>query len=243
MQEDQFKSIVYREIGSLMAALAEPRRLAMLDLLAQCERNVETLARMLGLGVTTVSHHLQVLKKARLIDERPEGRYRYYRASSTALELWESISRVASRDLSEIKCAVTEVTAAGGEPVDYREAVRRARAGEAVLVDVRPADEYLAGHAPEAISIPLEELESGGSDGVSALPEGMEVFAYCRGRYCLLSEEAVELLQRRGVKAHRIEDGVAEWKATGKKLIRPRGQRKDHEDTVHSQRSTVRHRA
>ena len=243
MREERFKSVVYREIGSLMAALAEPRRLGMLDLLAQCERNVETLASMLGLGVTTVSHHLQVLKKARLVDERSEGRYRYYRASSTALELWEAISRVASKDLSEIRCAVAEVTAAGGEPVDYQEAVRRARAGEAVLVDVRPADEYLAGHAPEAISIPLEELESAGSDAVSALPQGMEVLAYCRGRYCLLSEEAVALLRRRGVKAHRIEDGVAEWKATGRKLTRPRGQRKDHEDPVHPQRSSVRHRA
>lgn len=226
MHEDRFKSIVYREIGSLMAALAEPRRLAMLDLLAQCERNVETLAHMLGLGVTTVSHHLQVLKKARLVDERSEGRYRYYRASSMALDLWESISRVASRDMAEIKCAVAEVNAAGGEPVDYREAVRRARAGEAVLVDVRPADEYLAGHAPDAISIPLEELESGDNGALAALPESIEVFAYCRGRYCLLSEEAVALLRHRGVKAHRIEDGVAEWKATGKKLVRPRGQRK-----------------
>ena len=126
MNEARFKSIVYREIGSLMAALSEPRRLAILDLLAQRERNVETLAAMLGMGVTTVSHHLQVLKKARLVDERSEGRYRYYTASSTALELWESVSRVAARDLAEIRCAVAEVSETGGEPVSYDEAVRAA---------------------------------------------------------------------------------------------------------------------
>ncbi|MFP4115031.1 MAG: ArsR/SmtB family transcription factor [Spirochaetota bacterium] len=216
MEESQFKSIVFREIGTVMAALAEPRRLALLDLLAQCERNVESLASMLDVGVTTVSHHLQVLKRARLVHERSEGRYRYYSASATALELWEAISRVASEHLSEIKCAVGEVFAAGGEPVSYAEAARRARAGEAVLVDVRPSDEYRAGHAPEAISLPLEELESGNAASVARFREGVEVFAYCRGRYCLLSQEAVEYLKQRGVTARRIEDGVAEWKATGR---------------------------
>lgn len=218
MREDQFKSIVYREISSLLAALADPRRLTILDLLAQCERNVESLAGMLEAGVTTVSHHLQVLKKARLVNERSEGRYRYYSTSSTALELWEAISRVASKDLAEIKCAIAEVTASGGEPVTYEEALRRARAGEAVIVDVRPTDEYLAGHAPEAISIPLEDLEAGAGAMAPPIPPGMDVFAYCRGRYCLLSEEAVELLRRRGVNAYRIEDGVAEWKATRQTL-------------------------
>jgi rhodanese-related sulfurtransferase/predicted transcriptional regulator len=213
MDESRLKTLVYTEISTVLSALGEPRRIAILDLLSQCERHVEEAAQMLGLGVTTVSHHLQVLKRARLVHERKDGRYRYYSASHIALSLWGVISRIASEELAEVKFAVEQISREDGDstPVDYREAMRRVQAGEAVLVDVRPREEFDAGHAPQAISVPADILHSLASD----LPRGKTVFAYCRGRYCMLSRDAVAALQKRGIDARRLEDGIAEWKADG----------------------------
>ncbi len=217
--KNDFKQVVYQEISKTLAACADPRRLEILELLAQCERNVETLASMLGVGITTASHHLQLLKQARLVQTRKVGRYVYYSATEMALSLWSSFSEVASQELAVVKCAVDDLF--GGESretegLGYEELQGRIAAGEAVLIDVRPEEEYAAGHLPGAISISLEELEK----RVGELPKNTQVFAYCRDRYCVLSQEASEFLNERGYRVTRLPEGIAEWRAAGVVLER-----------------------
>ncbi len=217
--KDDFKQVVYQEISKTLAACADPRRLEILELVAQCERNVETLASMLNAGITTTSHHLQLLKQARLVQARKVGRYVYYSATEMALSLWNSFSELASKELAVVKCAVDELF--GGESVEteglgYEELEDRIAAGDAILLDVRPKEEYAAGHLPGALSISLEELEK----RVGELPKSTPVFAYCRDRYCVLSQEASEFLKKRGYSVRRLPEGIAEWRAAGVVLER-----------------------
>ncbi len=214
-----FKQVVYQEISKTLSACSDPRRLEILELLAQCERNVETLASMIGVGITTTSHHLQLLKQARLVQTRKVGRYVYYSATEMALSLWNSFSELASSELAVVKCAVDEIfrgesLETGG--LDYEELQRRITEGEAVLIDVRPEEEYAAGHLPGALSISLEELER----RVGELPRNTPVFAYCRDRYCVLSQEASEFLNERGYRVTRLPEGIVEWRASGVVLER-----------------------
>lgn len=217
MNDSQFKRVVYEEIADVLSALGEPHRIELLELLCQCERNVETLAKMLNLGITTVSHHLQVLKRARLVEHLKVGRRVYYSVTPMALSLWSAVSDIAARELAVVKCASEELfdQDPDAELVDYEELVRRIESGEAILIDVRPEEEYAAGHVPGAISISLERLR----EDVTILPRDKPVFAYCRGRYCVLSHEAVEILAEEGFRARRLPVGVAEWKAAGTKLL------------------------
>lgn len=216
MNDGQFKRVVYQEIAGVVSALGEPHRLELLELLCQCERNVETLAELLGLGLTTVSHHLQVLKRARLVEHVKVGRRVYYSATQMALSLWSAVSGIAAHELAVVRYASEELFEQSGEnePLDYDELVRRIEAGEAVLIDVRPEEEYAAGHVPGAISLSLEHLRK----GADKLPRDKPVFAYCRGRYCVLSHDAVRILTEEGVAARRLPVGVAEWKAAGADL-------------------------
>ena len=216
MKDAQFKRVVYEEIAGVVSALGEPHRLEILELLCQCERNVETLADMLAIGITTVSHHLQVLKRARLVEHEKVGRRVYYSATPMALSLWNSVSDIAAQELAVIKCASEELFEQGPdtESLEYDELIRRIESGEAVLIDVRPEEEYAAGHVPGALSLSLERLR----EGADKLPRDKPVFAYCRGRYCVLSHEAVRILIEEGFSATRVPVGVAEWKATGAAL-------------------------
>lgn len=216
MKESQFKRIVYQEIGAVLSALGEPHRIELLELLCQCRRNVETLADMLAVGVTTVSHHLQVLKRARLVEHEKIGRRVYYSATPMAIALWDSVADIAARELAVVKCASEELFEVGSasEPLEYDELLRRIESGAAVLIDVRPEEEYAAGHVPGAISVSLEQLRN----AADCLPRDKPIFAYCRGRYCVLSHEAVRLLEQQGYAAVRLPVGVAEWKANGAAL-------------------------
>lgn len=219
VSKNDFKQVVYQEISKTLSACADPRRLEILELVAQCERNVETLASMLGSGMTTTSHHLQLLKQARLVRTRKVGRYVYYSATEMALSLWNSFAELASKELAVVKCAVDELF--GGESPEaeglgYEELQERIAAGDAILLDVRPEEEYAAGHLPGALSISLEEL----GKRVGELPANTPVFAYCRDRYCVLSQEASEFLNERGYRVTRLSKGIAEWRAAGVVLER-----------------------
>lgn len=216
MNDSHFKHVVYEEIAGVLTALGEPHRLELLELLCQCERNVESLAELLDLGITTVSHHLQVLKRARLVEHLKVGRRVYYSATPMAISLWSSVADIAAREVAVVRCASEELFEQDGdaESLDYDELIRRIESGEAVLIDVRPAEEYAAGHVPGAISISLERLR----EGARALPRDKPVFAYCRGRYCVLSHEAVRFLEEEGFTATRLPVGVAEWRAAGVNL-------------------------
>lgn len=213
MKDEQFKQIVYREIAGVVSALGEPRRLEILEILSQCERNVDSLAKILGAGVTTVSHHLQVLKRARLVEERRQGRFAYYSTTATALRLWDLISEIAAQELAVVRCAMDDIFSDDTSPetVDYEELVRRVDAGEAVIIDVRPEEEYAAGHVPGALSVSLERL----TEKLDELPRDTPILAYCRGRYCVLSHEATRALSERGYTIARLPEGIAEWKAAG----------------------------
>ncbi len=211
------KATVFSEVAGLLGALADPRRLEILDLIAQRPRNVETLSRLLGAGVTTVSHHLQVMKRARLVSATKDGRRVYYEPTDTALSLWSTVSDVAAQASSEVRCALIKIAAGShDEALDYEELRRRVATGEAVVLDVRPRDEYDSGHVPGAVSAPLEELEN----HLDTLSRDKEILAYCRGRYCVLSYQAVRTLTQNGYHAARLAVGVTEWKGQGAALER-----------------------
>ena len=212
-QGAEFKETVFREISGVMGALSEPARLELLELLCQCERGVEEAAGLVGSKVNTVSHHLRVLADHTLVRSRKTGRSVRYRATSLGLRLWTTVAELASSELAEIKVAVQELLAADEslEHVDYPELVKRLSREEVVVVDVRPREEFDSGHLPGAVSAPPEELR----ERIEQIPRDKHVVAYCRGRYCVLSHEAVQELRRRGYSASWLDEGIAEWRASG----------------------------
>jgi rhodanese-related sulfurtransferase/DNA-binding transcriptional ArsR family regulator len=191
-------------------ALSSGKRLELLDLLAQGERTVDALAKAAGLNLTTASAHLQTLKQAGLVATRREGvRIHYRLAGDDVAALYVLLRRVAQTHQAGVEAART--TYLGHDQpqgVGREELLARAQAGEVVVLDVRPAEEYTAGHIPGAISIPVEEL----ADRIAELPADTEVVAYCRGEYCVLAHDAVRLLNARGRRAVRLSDGMLEWR-------------------------------
>jgi len=211
------KTTAFREVAGLLGAMADSRRLEILDLITQRPRNVEALSQLLGAGVTTVSHHLQVMKRGRLVSATKDGRRVYYEPTVTALSLWSAVSDVAAQASSEVRFAPAEIAVGShDEALDFEELRRRVASGEAVVLDVRPRDEYDSGHVPGAVSAPLEELEN----HLGTIPRDREILAYCRGRYCVLSRHAVQTLTQNGYRAARLAVGVSEWKGQGAALER-----------------------
>lgn len=193
-------------------ALASGRRLELLDLLAQAERSVEDLARETAQPISNTSQHLQVLREARLVEIRRDGNYIYYRlADESVLRTWLSIRNLAKTRLAEIDRIGSSFmqNRPAPEPIIADQLKRRLKA--VVVLDVRPQDEYAAGHLPAAHSIPAAELKK----RISELPRRGEIVAYGRGPYCLLADEAVTFLRERGYKAVRLADGFPDWKAKG----------------------------
>ncbi|MHB0948046.1 MAG: ArsR/SmtB family transcription factor [Gemmatimonadaceae bacterium] len=195
-------------------ALASPRRIEILDLLAQAERSVEVLAREMGLTVNNTSSHLAVLKAARLVETRREAQFVFYRvADDSVVGLLRQLQAVTRQRLHEVDHLARTFFESGDavEAIDARELRRRLRAGEVTLIDVRPPLEYEAGHIAGAMSIPLDTLDT----RVRDLPANRPVVAYCRGPYCVMALEAVERLRRRGVEARRFPQGVPDWRRSG----------------------------
>jgi rhodanese-related sulfurtransferase len=208
------KTAIYEQIARVTKAAASPNRLELLDLLSQGARTVEALARQTGQTVATTSHHLQVLRRARLVDAQKAGLYVTYRLADRQVgDFLLHLRRLAEARLAEIEQITRQYLEARGalESVDGDELLRRVRSGEATILDVRPPEEYRAGHIPGALSLPLSELKK----RLAELPKGREVVAYCRGPYCVMAIEAVELLRKRGFRAYRMEQGVTDWRARG----------------------------
>lgn len=208
------KSAIYEQLARIGQATASPGRLELLDLLAQGSRTVEALSRQTGQSVATTSHHLQVLRRARLVEARKAGLYVTYRLADPHVgEFFLSLRRLAELRLTEVRHVTRQYLEQRGalEPVDNDELVRRVRAGEVTLIDVRPREEYAAAHIPGAISLPLEELGT----RLGTLRKRRDIVAYCRGPYCVMALDAVDLLRRKGFHAHRMEHGVPEWRAQG----------------------------
>ncbi|MFE9311119.1 ArsR/SmtB family transcription factor [Streptomyces sp. NPDC088353] len=210
MAETATKARLYDAFAASGKALASGKRLELLDLLAQGERTVDALAKAAGLNLTTASAHLQTLKQAGFVSTRREGvRIHYRLAGDDVAELFALLRKVAETHQAGVPAARDAYLGDGGGRTVTRDELRtRAESGQVVLLDVRPVEEYRAGHIPGAVSIPVEEL----ADRVGELPEGAEVVVYCRGEYCVLAHDAVRLLTENGRRAIRLNDGMLEWR-------------------------------
>jgi rhodanese-related sulfurtransferase len=210
----QFKDAIYEQFSRIGKAVAAPKRLELLDLLCQGPRTVERLAGHVGMSVANTSQHLQVLRTARLVAAEKRGLYVEYRLSDDEVcQFFHGLRRVAESRLAEIARVTRAYHEQRGalEPVDRDELLRRVRSGDVTLLDVRPSEEFHAGHIPGALSVPLPELKK----RLTTLPKGREIVAYCRGPYCVMALDAVDLLRKNGFRAHRMEQGVIEWRARG----------------------------
>lgn len=214
MSTDQAKRSLYQSLAKVAKALASGNRLQLLEFIAQSERSVDRLAAMAGLSIANASQHLRELRQAGLVTARKEGLRVYFSlAGDDVVQLFDILRRVGEARVAEVEKLVRDFLGNKDdmEPVPARELIERARKGLVTVLDVRPSEEFAAGHLPGAINIPIGELE----ERLAKLPKRREVIAYCRGPYCLMSFEAVLKLRERGWKARRLENGFPEWKAAG----------------------------
>jgi len=210
----QFKDATYEQLGRVGKALASPRRLELLDLLCQGPRTVEALAGEAEQSLANASQHLQVLRAARLVEAEKHGLFVTYRlADEKVCVFYRELRTLAESRLHEIQAVTRQFLEERGEmePVDKDALVSLVRSGEVTLLDVRPSEEFEAGHIPGAVSVPLAELEA----RLAELPHDRDVVAYCRGPYCVLAVQAVEALRARGFRAIRMEEGIPDWRARG----------------------------
>jgi len=208
------KRRLFTQFASVAQALGHEYRLQLLELLGQGERSVETLAARAELPFANTSQHLQHLRRAGLVESRREGKRVLYRLKDDAVPtLLATLGRIAERNLAEVRQIIATYCTNPSrlEAVSRDELRARLAEGEVVLLDVRPEDEFAAGHLPGALNVPLDQLDA----LIATLPHDREVVAYCRGPYCMLAADAVEALRARGFKARRLEDGFPEWKAAG----------------------------
>jgi rhodanese-related sulfurtransferase len=210
----EFKDRLFGQFARIGKALASPRRLEIVDLLAQGERTVEEVARETAMSVASASQHLQVLKVARMVEVRREGLYAHYRlADEDVFRAWQAVRALGESRLAEVDGLVEAylVDRDGFEAVDAAELMERLTLGSVLVLDVRPQEEYRAGHIPGALSVPVDALEA----ALQTLPRDREIVAYCRGPYCVFSDEAVALLRARGFRARRMRQGLPDWRAAG----------------------------
>lgn len=209
-----FKDRLYGQFARIGKALSSPHRLEILELLAQSERTVDSLATEIGLSLANTSQHLQTLRQAALVESRKEGLFVFYRlAGAEVFELSKVLRTVAEGRLAEFERLVREHFGdrADAEAVPITELLKRARSKKVVILDTRPASEYIAGHIPGAISVPVDDLKR----RLQELTKGKEYVAYCRGPYCVYADRAVALLRANGRRAQRLLDGFPEWRAAG----------------------------
>jgi rhodanese-related sulfurtransferase/DNA-binding transcriptional ArsR family regulator len=210
----EFKNRLYGHLARLGKALASPHRLEILELLAQGERTVDSLATEMDISLASASQHLQALKQASLVDSEKHGLFvRYRLADPGVFELSKAIRTVAERRLGDFERLVHQHFGDRStvEPVSMDELLKRARTKKVVVLDTRPAAEYAAGHIAGAVSVPVDELQR----RLKQLPKSKEYVAYCRGPYCVYADRAVELLRARGRRARRLVEGFPEWRAAG----------------------------
>ncbi len=222
MSSESPKQRLYAQFAEVAKALGHGHRLEILELLAQGERSVEALAERAGLSVANASQHLRLMRRAGLLASRRDGKRIFYRPSDPAvLDLVAGLRGVAERNLAEVR----EVVAGyfhqrdALEPVSREELTLRLKGGLVTVLDVRPEDEFAAGHLPQAVNIPLRDLPRRLRD----LPKNRDVVAYCRGPYCVLAFEAAALLRKHGFKVRRLQDGYPEWKAVGLPVVQGGG--------------------
>ncbi len=204
------KDILYEQVARIGKAASSPKRLELIELLSQGEKTVETLAREAAISMKLASAHLRELRAAHLVETERQGKNIYYRIANRAVaDFWVAIRTLAEDRLVELKMALAQITNAPRDltPKDRDALVKAARKGEVIVLDVRPLAEYEAAHLPYAQSMPIDQLKT----RISELPKDKTVVAYCRGPYCLMAKDAVELLKQKGFEAVHLPEGVAEW--------------------------------
>jgi rhodanese-related sulfurtransferase/DNA-binding transcriptional ArsR family regulator len=210
----QVKDGLYEQFARIGKAAAHPKRIEILDLLCQGERSVEVLAQAAALSVTNASAHLKVLREAHLVETRRDGTRVYYRLGSDSVyHMFVALRDLAAERYAEVEMIVRDYFEARDqlEPVTREELLARTDDGSVLVLDVRPQEEYQAGHIPGAISIPIAQLE----ERLGDLSPETEIVAYCRGPYCVLAPQALDVLRRHGFKARRLQDGLPEWRRAG----------------------------
>lgn len=208
------KNHLYEQVARIGKAVASPKRLELIELLCQGEKTVEVLAAQAEISVKLVSAHLKELRQARLVETRKDGKYVLYRLASTSVaDLWVTLRSEAEERLVELQVALAASVEHRDdlEGFDRAAILEKAAAGEVLVLDVRPAEEFASAHLPHARSLPVDELKK----RLSELPKDTPVVAYCRGPFCLMAKDAVELLRHKGYRAFHLTDGVAEWRAHG----------------------------
>lgn len=206
------KQQLFAQLARAAKGIAHPSRLDLIEAMAQGEKSVEALSRACGMAFSNVSHHLQILKDCGLAVSRKEGLQVFYRLADAEVPMMlATLRRIAERQLAEVERIVRENFESRDalQPVRRAELLKMARGGDAVVIDVRPSEEYAAGHIAGAVNVPLDSL----SRFLKKLPKEQEIVAYCRGPYCMLAFEAVEKLRKKGYRARRLEEGFPEWKA------------------------------
>jgi len=237
-----FKDRLYAQFARVGKALGSPHRIEILELLAQGERTVESLATEIGLSLANASQHLQALRQAALVDSRKEGVFVYYRLADPAVfDLCATIRGVAQRRLADLERLLSEHFRNRSRPeaVGMRDLLERMRSSDVVVLDARPANEYEAGHIAGAISVPIDVLQ----ERLRSLPRDKDYVAYCRGPYCIYADRAVELLTKSRRRARRLIEGFPEWRAAGLPINKdeapPRRARRSDPDRPRTRRRTA----
>lgn len=214
MSTSGFKHNLFSQFARVGKALSNGNRLEILEFLAQGERSVDDLAKVAGLTVGNVSQHLQQLRQAGLVESRKAGLKVFYRLSGDdVIDLLNGMRAVAERHVADVERLINSYLTVKDdlEPVRRKELLKRVRDGLVTVIDVRPPEEYAAGHVPGAVNIPLDQLKS----HLKELKTEKEIVAYCRGPHCVLAFDAVQQLRKKGINARRLEDGYPEWKLAG----------------------------
>ena len=209
-----FKNRLYAQFARVGKALASPHRLELLELLAQGERTVDSLAGEIGASIANASQHLQALRQAALVESRKQGQFVYYRLADPAIsDLCRAVRTVSEHRLAELDRLVRDHFGdrAATQPVSIQELLKRAKSADVVILDTRPPREYESGHIAGAISVPVDDLRR----RLRQLPRDKEYVAYCRGPYCVYADQAVEILQSKGRRARRLLEGFPEWRGAG----------------------------
>lgn len=211
MEKQEFKNRIFTELASLAKAMANPFRLQIIELLAQGSRTVEEIANQLNLSIANTSQHLQVLKGANLVSLQKEGHYAHYRlANDEIYSVWQAMRNLGINRMAEIDRTLREFREERDSfrSVSIDELLQKIDQGNVLILDVRPEKEYKAGHIPQAVSVPIDQL----AQRLVECKPGQEVVVYCRGPFCVFADEAVEKLRMRGIDANRLEEGFPDWK-------------------------------
>jgi rhodanese-related sulfurtransferase/biotin operon repressor len=223
MSHRELKDQIYPQFARIGQALASEKRLELVDLLAQAPRYVDALAQETGMSVANVSQHLQILRSANLVEAERQGNMTFYRLSDpTVMQLWLALRGVAESRLAEVKQIARDLPGRRDDDLVSRDDVRELLKGKALLLDVRPKQEFEAGHLRGAVNIPIEEL----ADRMSELTRDRQIITYCRGEYCLFADEAAELLRANGYDVVRLEGGWPEWQSEGRPTSAAAGRNK-----------------